>query len=76
MLKKIRTFWVKLKMLPLYSLFEAEFYADVKTGLIFDVWFRSEICDIFESYSYFFNILIKYITYFIPEYRVFVAHRK
>ena len=38
--------------------------------------FWSEICDIFESYSYFSNILNKYITYFTPESRVFVAHQK
>ena len=37
MLKKNRTFWVKLKIYPLYSLFEADFYAEVKTGFLFDV---------------------------------------
>ena len=64
-------FWVKFKIYALYSLFEAEFYADVKTGFISDVrqnsGFWSEICNIFESYSYFSNILNKYITYFSPE---------
>ena len=36
--------------------------------------FWSEICDIFESYSYFSNILNKHITYLTPESRV--AHQK
>ena len=38
--------------------------------------FWSEICLIFDAYSYFFNILNKYITYVTPESRVFVAHQK
>ena len=59
--------------LYMYSLFEAEFYADVKTGFIFDVECK---CDIFVQYIGKIGIGLKYITYFTPESRVvFVAHR-
>ena len=38
--------------------------------------FWSEICDIFVQYIGKIGIGLKYITYFTPESRVFVAHRK
>ena len=37
MLQFFGKFRLNIKIQPLYILFEAEFYADVKTGFIFDV---------------------------------------